>query len=176
MSKQPPDLDSLFEAASEIESTEDRARFLDQACGENHALRQHVERLLKSNVQVGSFLEKTPAEFEATIFGPEEGDLDVSIARGLDYYTGTIYETFLTDLPGIGSVCSGGRYDNLTGYFGLKDVSGVGISFGVARIFDVMEELVKFTLMTRDQSDYLVDRYSQRKESAEDLLARVNTG
>ncbi len=67
--------------------------------------------------------------------------LDVSIARGLDYYTGTIYETFLTDLPGIGSVCSGGRYDNLTGIFTKEKLPGVGASLGLDRLLAAMEEL-----------------------------------
>ncbi len=67
--------------------------------------------------------------------------LDVSIARGLDYYTGTIYETFLTDLPGIGSVCSGGRYDNLASLFTTQDLPGVGASLGLDRLLAAMEEL-----------------------------------
>jgi histidyl-tRNA synthetase len=71
----------------------------------------------------------------------ERIELDVSIARGLDYYTGTIYETFLTDLPGIGSVCSGGRYDNLAGLFTKERLPGVGASLGLDRLLAAMEEL-----------------------------------
>jgi histidyl-tRNA synthetase len=67
--------------------------------------------------------------------------LDLSIARGLDYYTGTIYETFLDDLPGIGSVCSGGRYDNLAGLFTSQKLPGVGASLGLDRLLAAMEEL-----------------------------------
>lgn len=67
--------------------------------------------------------------------------LDVSIARGLDYYTGTIYETFLTDLPSIGSICSGGRYDNLAGLFTKERLPGVGASLGLDRLIAAMEEL-----------------------------------
>jgi histidyl-tRNA synthetase len=67
--------------------------------------------------------------------------LDVSIARGLDYYTGTIYETFLTDLPRIGSVCSGGRYDNLAGRYTKQSLPGVGASLGLDRLLAAMEEL-----------------------------------
>jgi histidyl-tRNA synthetase len=67
--------------------------------------------------------------------------IDPSIARGLDYYTGTIYETFLADLPGIGSVCSGGRYDNLAGLFTKQVLPGVGASLGVDRLLAAMEEL-----------------------------------
>ncbi len=67
--------------------------------------------------------------------------LDLSIARGLDYYTGTIYETFLGDLPGIGSVCSGGRYDNLAELFTTQKLPGVGASLGLDRLLAAMEEL-----------------------------------
>jgi histidyl-tRNA synthetase len=67
--------------------------------------------------------------------------LDVSIARGLDYYTGTIYETLLGDLPEIGSVCSGGRYDNLAELFTSQQLPGVGASLGLDRMLAAMEEL-----------------------------------
>jgi len=67
--------------------------------------------------------------------------LDVSIARGLDYYTGTIYETFLDDLPNIGSVCSGGRYDNLAELYTKEQLPGVGASLGLDRLLAAMEEL-----------------------------------
>lgn len=61
--------------------------------------------------------------------------VDLTIARGLDYYTGTVYETNLVDYPGIGSVCSGGRYDNLAEYYTDKKLPGVGISIGLTRLF-----------------------------------------
>lgn len=67
--------------------------------------------------------------------------LDVSIARGLDYYTGTIYETFLDALPGIGSVCSGGRYDNLAEAYTSQSLPGIGASLGLDRLLAAMEEL-----------------------------------
>ena len=67
--------------------------------------------------------------------------LDLSIARGLDYYTGTIYETFLTDLRGIGSVCSGGRYDNLAELFTSQPLPGVGASLGLDRLLAALGEL-----------------------------------
>jgi histidyl-tRNA synthetase len=67
-------------------------------------------------------------------------DLDLTLARGLNYYTGAIFEVKAKDAS-IGSICGGGRYDDLTGVFGLKNVSGVGVSFGADRIYDVMEQL-----------------------------------
>ena len=71
----------------------------------------------------------------------ERLQLDVSIARGLDYYTGTIFETFLGDLPKIGSVCSGGRYDNLAGLYTKQELQGIGASLGLDRLLAAMEEL-----------------------------------
>ena len=77
-----------------------------------------------------------------TDFGvPEENfAIDLSIARGLDYYTGTVYETEMTAHPEIGSVCSGGRYDDLAGYYTDKKLPGVGISIGLTRLFYVLNE------------------------------------
>ena len=72
---------------------------------------------------------------------PEENfAVDLTIARGLDYYTGTVYETTLLDHPEIGSVCSGGRYDNLAGYYIDRALPGVGISIGLTRLFYVLDE------------------------------------
>ena len=72
---------------------------------------------------------------------PEENfRIDLTIARGLDYYTGTVYETILPEHPEIGSVCSGGRYDNLAGYYTDKKLPGVGISIGLTRLFHVLDE------------------------------------
>ena len=66
--------------------------------------------------------------------------VDLTIARGLDYYTGTVYETVMTDHPEIGSICSGGRYDNLAEYYTDKQLPGVGISIGLTRLFFVLED------------------------------------
>ena len=72
---------------------------------------------------------------------PEENfAVDLTIARGLDYYTGTVYETTMLDYPEIGSICSGGRYDNLAEYYTDKKLPGVGISIGATRLFYVLEE------------------------------------
>jgi histidyl-tRNA synthetase len=67
--------------------------------------------------------------------------LDPSITRGLDYYTGLVYETFLDDLPAIGSVCSGGRYDNLAGLYMKERIPGVGASIGLDRLIAALEQL-----------------------------------
>ena len=75
-------------------------------------------------------------------FGVPESNfaVDLTIARGLDYYTGTVYETTLLDHPEIGSVCSGGRYDDLAGYYTERKLPGVGISIGLTRLFYVLDE------------------------------------
>jgi len=75
-------------------------------------------------------------------FGVPEShwNINLGIARGLDYYTGTVYETFLTDHPGMGSVCSGGRYDNLASQYTKSRLPGVGISIGLTRLFYVLTE------------------------------------
>ena len=72
---------------------------------------------------------------------PEENfAVDLTIARGLDYYTGTVYETFMTDHPEIGAICSGGRYDNLAEYYTEKQLPGVGVAIGLTRLFYVLQE------------------------------------
>jgi len=83
--------------------------------------------------------------------GVDNADFDVTLARGLDYYTGAIFEVKVDD-GSMGSVGGGGRYDNLTGVFGLKDISGVGISFGADRIYDVLEAR---NLFPKDLSQFL---------------------
>jgi len=92
--------------------------------------------------------EKGVLELESVVknirlFGVPESNfmIDLTIARGLDYYTGTIYETFLNDCPQLGSVCSGGRYDNLAEYYTDKPLPGVGISIGLTRLFYQLNEL-----------------------------------
>ena len=81
-------------------------------------------------------------------------EIDLSLARGLNYYTGAIFEVKALDWQ-IGSICGGGRYDNLTGIFGLPDMSGVGISFGADRIYDVLKGLDKFPEQLRSNTDIL---------------------
>jgi len=83
----------------------------------------------------------TVVKYLAAFGIPEENfAVDLTIARGLDYYTGTVYETTLLDYPEIGSVCSGGRYDNLAEYYTDRQLPGVGISIGLTRLFYVLGE------------------------------------
>ena len=76
-------------------------------------------------------------------FNQDKIEFDITLARGLNYYTGAIFEVLAHDVK-MGSICGGGRYDDLTGLFGLKDLSGVGISFGADRIYDILKELDLF--------------------------------
>lgn len=80
--------------------------------------------------------------------------IDLSITRGLDYYTGTVYETFFDDYPQFGSVCSGGRYDNLSSVFSNQKMPGVGISIGLTRLFDQLKDnkLLEFNTLTPNQA------------------------
>lgn len=90
----------------------------------------------------------------ASIPGAEKVVADFTLARGLNYYTGTIYEVKASDVK-MGSIGGGGRYDNLTALFGLSNMPGVGISFGVDRIYDVMEELQLFPPASANTSGVL---------------------
>ncbi|MFM9840071.1 MAG: histidine--tRNA ligase [Cyclobacteriaceae bacterium] len=90
--------------------------------------------------------------------GEENVEFDISLARGLSYYTGCIFEVKINNVA-IGSVSGGGRYDNLTGVFGLPDVSGVGISFGVDRLYDAMEELKIFPKEAQVSSKVMIAHF-----------------
>lgn len=91
-----------------------------------------------------------------------KAEIDLSLARGLNYYTGAIFEVKAADFQ-IGSICGGGRYDNLTGIFGLADMSGVGISFGADRIYDVLKGLDKFPKDLRSATDLLFANMGERE-------------
>ncbi len=92
------------------------------------------------------------------LFGMPESnyEIDLTIARGLDYYTGTVYETFLNEYPSLGSVCSGGRYDNLAEYYTDKKLPGVGISIGLTRLFYKLNELNAIKVNKKSMADVLV--------------------
>ena len=102
---------------------------LEQYRGMSPVFDEGLDELIKVTEYLGAF--GVPQENFA---------IDLKIARGLDYYTGTVYETTLTDHPEIGSVCSGGRYDNLAEYYTDKTLPGVGISIGLTRLFYVLSE------------------------------------
>ncbi|MCR5013585.1 MAG: histidine--tRNA ligase [Bacteroidales bacterium] len=90
-------------------------------------------------------------------------ELDLTLARGLNYYTGAIFEVKAKDFP-MGSISGGGRYDNLTGIFGLPNVSGVGISFGADRIYDVLEGLKLFPETTSESTKVIFLNFGKNEE------------
>ena len=105
---------------------------------------------------------------------PEENfKIDLSIARGLDYYTGTVYETFLNKYRNMGSVCSGGRYDNLTEYYSTRKMPGVGISIGLSRLFFQLVDNGIISVENESIADVLVismgDEYNACTEIASEL-------
>ncbi|MFD1186448.1 histidine--tRNA ligase [Pontibacter rugosus] len=95
--------------------------------------------------------------------GEQRLQLDVTLARGLSYYTGCIFEVKVNNVS-MGSISGGGRYDNLTGMFGMPDVSGVGFSFGVDRIYDVLDELQLFPTSSQEGSKVLLVQFDKESE------------
>ncbi len=93
-----------------------------------------------------------------------EVELDLTLARGLNYYTGAIFEVKAKDVA-IGSICGGGRYDDLTGIFGLPDVSGVGVSFGAERIFDVLTQLDLFPQESLETTKAIFVNFGEKEEA-----------
>ncbi len=91
-------------------------------------------------------------------------ELDITLARGLNYYTGAIFEVKSNEVA-MGSIGGGGRYDDLTGMFGLKDLTGVGISFGADRIYDVMEELQLFPDNAGESTRVLISNFDETAET-----------
>ena len=112
-------------------------------CGSNDEVIAALERYRGMDATFDQGLDelKTVTGYLAAFGVPAENfAVDLTIARGLDYYTGTVYETEMTEHPEIGSVCSGGRYDNLAEYYTDKQLPGVGISIGLTRLFYVLNE------------------------------------
>lgn len=101
-----------------------------------------------------------------------ELELDLTLARGLNYYTGAIMEVKACDVE-MGSICGGGRYDNLTGIFGKKGLSGVGISFGADRIYDCLEQLKLFPEELSSQTDILFINFGEKESLFAQKTARI---
>lgn len=95
-------------------------------------------------------------------FNHEKIEFDITLARGLNYYTGAIFEVLAHDVK-MGSICGGGRYDDLTGLFGLKDLSGVGISFGADRIYDILKELNLFPKYLTERLTVLFVNFGEKE-------------
>ena len=127
--------------------------------GTNQEKLQQLEELKIENEEFNQGLEEIKQVLKYVgIFGVPEGNyqLDLTIARGLDYYTGTVYETFLNDYRELGSVCSGGRYENLADYYTDKKLPGVGISIGLTRLFYKLNELQLIKAEKKSVADVLI--------------------
>ena len=141
-------LDNVRAELAERGLTSEQITALDPVFSLNGSATEKIQQLkaLFANIEVGMAgameLEELFGMVQACNMKAEV-ELDLTLARGLNYYTGAIFEVKAKDVQ-IGSICGGGRYDNLTGIFGMPGVSGVGISFGADRIYDVLTELDRF--------------------------------
>lgn len=133
---------------------------------------EFLEKLLKDSEIGLKGIEEIKSIFNYLEISPLNTDveLDLSLARGLNYYTGAIFEVKAKDIE-IGSISGGGRYDNLTEIFGLKDVSGVGISFGADRIYDVLASLEKFPETIKSPVEVLFVNFGKEEEKLAIKLA-----
>jgi histidyl-tRNA synthetase len=138
--------EEMIEAAGATAAQADQVLQLAELSGTNDAILTELDKLAagseKAQAGVARLADLLAAVTAAGVAG-ERVRITPSIARGLDYYTGTIFETFLDALPAIGSVCSGGRYDNLAGLYTKEQLPGIGASLGLDRLLAALEELGK---------------------------------
>jgi histidyl-tRNA synthetase len=165
----------MTEAAQITAEQADKVLDLAAIEGDNRAVLAQVQDRFGGGAQVAEGVTRLRQllDVAAKAGTPEERvRIDLSICRGLDYYTGTVYETFLSDLPGIGSVCSGGRYDSLASLYTKQQLPGVGASLGLDRLVAALEELKLLksastpaqVLMVQFSADHLGD-YQQMARS-----------
>lgn len=160
-------LDKVYEELLSKGLSQEKIKLLEPIMnldGDNRSRLSQLKELLGQTVDGA----KGIAELEMVIEKLEMLDikahieLDQSLARGLNYYTGAIIEVKASNVQ-IGSICGGGRYDNLTGIFGLPDVSGVGVSFGADRIYDVMSELGLFPEQVEHTTQLLLVNFGEKE-------------
>ena len=145
-------LDVVFEILNYKGTTEEKVAYLTAKFADSESGKKGIKDLTESF----SLLK----DYGVT---NDHVEFDIALARGLSYYTGCIFEVKINNVA-IGSVSGGGRYDNLTGGFGLPNVSGVGISFGVDRIYDAMEELKVFPESTQASSKVLICHFDEESK------------
>ncbi len=117
---------------------------LAQVNGTPHEILEQIAELSQGNETVAAGMKRLRevlGGLQAAGVAPAHYQIDISIARGLDYYTGIVFETYLNALPGIGSICSGGRYDNLASLFTKQHLPGVGASLGLDRLLAALQQL-----------------------------------
>ena len=137
---------AVREELAKLKISEEGVRKIQQfimISGSNDEIIEHLEKLNISNDLFNEGLKDLKnVVSNIRLFGVDDDYfvVDLTIARGLDYYTGTVYETRLDDYPKLGSICSGGRYDNLTKYYSDRNFQGIGISIGLTRLFYQLKE------------------------------------
>lgn len=140
-------VDAVKEELRKIDIKEEKIEKIEEFLNIDGSTNEKIEKLEKLNFESEIFKAglnelKEVIKYVRLFKVPDENFMvDLTIARGLDYYTGTVYETNLKGYESIGSVCSGGRYENLAGYYTKKNLPGVGISIGLTRLFYNLKEL-----------------------------------
>ena len=154
--------EAVIEELRKIEISEDSIEKIMQFIAIEGNTEEKIEKLERLDIQNETFNEgleelKQVVKY-VRVFGIPDSNfkIDLTIARGLDYYTGTVYETFLDNYRELGSVCSGGRYENLAEYYTDKKLPGVGISIGLTRLFYKLNELNLINFRKKSISDVLI--------------------
>ena len=155
-------VDSVKKELNELEVSNDKIDSIINFISINGNNIEKINKLKNLNINNEKFIEGVN-ELEFIITNLEKMniessyyEIDLTIARGLDYYTGTVYETRLVDYPGIGSVCSGGRYDDLASFYTSQKLPGVGISIGLTRLFYQLKEAGIIKSDTNSVSDVII--------------------
>jgi histidyl-tRNA synthetase len=152
------DIDTLKPVILLEGSNEEKLSRLKEVLSSSEAGLKGIEEIETVFNYVGQFLANTKMKANLQL------ELDITLARGLNYYTGCIFEV-KTNEAAMGSIGGGGRYDDLTGMFGLKGLTGVGISFGADRIYDVLEELQLFPESAATGTRVLISNFDAQAES-----------
>jgi histidyl-tRNA synthetase len=161
----PAVVDEMQHKAGVSAAQAERVVALAEIRGSNEEILDRLEREFGANVKAAEGVRLLRELIQVTYAAgltDAELQVDLATARGLDYYTGTIYETTLTDLPGIGSICSGGRYDNLAGLYTKQHLPGVGASLGLDRLLAAMEELKLLDKVATPAPVFMVQFTSER--------------
>ncbi|MGY8748594.1 MAG: histidine--tRNA ligase [Pirellulales bacterium] len=155
----------MLETTGAPTSSIDQILMLSQISGTNREILQQLGPLCEGNGLAQQGREQLSDVIDATQalgLTEENLEIDVSIARGLDYYTGTIVETFLTDLPSFGSICSGGRYDNLAQLYTKQQLPGIGASLGLDRLLAAMQQL-DLIPQTKTTAEVMIVQFDKSK-------------
>ena len=139
--------------------------------GSNEDKLQQLKNILSGEIEEKGIEETEYVLSRCKDLGIENLELDLTLARGLNYYTGAIVEVKAKDVQ-IGSICGGGRYDNLTGIFGKAGLSGVGISFGADRIYDCLEQLNLYPAELSSQTDVLFINFGESESLFAQKIAK----